>query len=88
MDENKRLKLHEIGYVLHDTCAQCIYSQFNYGSDYGTCGLFTYEHKKHADSTRQLSINRSGWCPSFIDERLPQDQHFAEFKKGQDHGAS
>lgn len=65
MDANKDKKLEEVGYVVHPTCDLCVHSQFPIGSDWGTCQIHTYDHKKHNEKKRFLSIYRSGSCPSF-----------------------
>lgn len=69
MDANKRLKLLEIEYTITPSCGTCTHSQFRSGSNFGTCQLLTYEHEKHTEATRQLSIHRYGSCP----EQTPSD---------------
>lgn len=64
MDANKNKKLEEVGYEIA-ACAMCEHGQFDGESKWGTCGLFTYEHLKHTDATRQLSVHAMGNCPSF-----------------------
>lgn len=65
MDANKLEKLKEIGYQVKKVCGLCNHSEFEVGSEWGVCKIYTYEHKKHADSKRELSINKMGGCPSF-----------------------
>lgn len=62
MDQNKYIKLQEIGYTIKRVCSTCARSRFNGMSAFGVCRLHRYEHKKHADTTRELSIFRDGYC--------------------------
>lgn len=62
MDANKLLKLHEVGYEVRETCGTCLHAQIDRRNDYGTCGFIQYNHLKHSDSERELSIHRSGHC--------------------------
>jgi hypothetical protein len=64
MDENKRKKLKEIGYEIHPSCGMCQSGIFE-GVAWGTCKKHTYEHLKHTEETRELSIFRHGVCPEF-----------------------
>lgn len=63
MDENKTIKLKEIGYLVRRNCGNCKSGKFRH-SGWGTCGSFTYKHLKHSDEERDLSINRDGYCKS------------------------
>jgi len=63
MDVNKLKKLHEVDYQIR-SCSICKYSIFKHGP-YGNCKLHTYEHLKHTNSTRQLSIHKFGSCKDF-----------------------
>ena len=65
MDENKRQKLLEIGYRIKPSCGLCLHGVFFIGTNWGTCGIYTYQHLKHNDETRQLSINKFGHCHRF-----------------------
>lgn len=62
MDANKAAALREIGYKVRGVCATCVNGQFKPGSMWGTCAAIQYDHLKHADATRQLSINMLGRC--------------------------
>lgn len=63
MDKNKLKKLHEIGYTILPTCGRCANRNFpDPRSDFGTCSLYDYNHLKHSDNPRKLSIHRSGSC--------------------------
>ncbi len=64
MDANKAAKLAEIGYEIA-SCGLCQHGQFEGDSLWGTCAKFTYEHLKHTDTTRQVSVHSAGNCPSF-----------------------
>lgn len=61
MDANKATVLREVGYTIRGSCATCVHGQFR-GSPWGTCAALQYDHLKHAESTRQLSIHVLGRC--------------------------
>lgn len=61
MDANKAATLRGIEYEIRGTCGTCIHGQFKEGA-WGTCAAWKYDHLKHADSTRQLSIHILGRC--------------------------
>lgn len=66
MDENKLKKLQEIGYQIKNVCAMCQHSEFsNQTTLWGVCLIQNYNHLKHTDSTRQLSICKYGSCGKF-----------------------
>ncbi len=65
MDANKLIVLKEIGYVVKLTCGTCKHADIPKGQDFGGCGLYTYEHLKHTQGPKPLSINRSGYCSSY-----------------------
>ncbi len=63
MDANKLVKLKVIGYEIRKTCGNCVHSLFaSPGTAWGTCWLYKYDHLKHSEQSRQLSIHRSGRC--------------------------
>lgn len=62
MDENKLSKLKEIKYTLAPCCGVCAYSRFEENRDFGTCTKYQYEHKKHTEKMRDLSIFKYGKC--------------------------
>jgi hypothetical protein len=63
MDANKLVRLKVLGYQIRKTCANCVHSFFpNERTAWGTCSKYTYDHLKHSDAKRQLSIHRSGKC--------------------------
>jgi hypothetical protein len=71
MDPNKLKTLKDIGYKIHPCCRLCEHSKFASGStltspsNWGTCKTQTYDHQKHTESKRQLSINVLGGCGKF-----------------------
>lgn len=63
MDENKLKLLKKIDYKIEGTCGICKFGRFaNPAADFGTCDRHTYEHLKHSDSLRALSVFRHGVC--------------------------
>lgn len=65
MDINKAEKLRSIGYTIAPICFDCKHSQFNFKSPWGVCKIQTYQHLKHTDTVRQLSIYIGGHCAKF-----------------------
>ena len=66
MDANKLVKLKLIHYQVRQTCGNCVHSFFpNRQTEWGTCSKHTYDHLKHSDEKRQLSIHRFGWCDDY-----------------------
>jgi hypothetical protein len=66
MDENKLTKLKEIDYHVPKTCGLCIHSSFASPSGFwGECTKHDYNHLKHSDNPRRLSIYRGGTCNQF-----------------------
>lgn len=65
MDENKRLVLQQIDYNIQKSCGMCIHSSFVGSGNFGDCRVNKYEHLKHTDRVRNLSIHRYGSCPKF-----------------------
>lgn len=72
MDENKLTVLNEIEYQINRSCGLCSHGDFAAGSDWGTCRIHHYEHQKHTDELRNLSIHRSGGCPKWIIDPMQQ----------------
>lgn len=72
MDANKRDVLIAIDYKVTPACGTCQYAELK--GEWGTCGKHKYEHLKHSESERQVSINRYGSCgeyePANIEMRL------------------
>jgi hypothetical protein len=65
MDHNKHIKLQEIGYTIKQACDICVHSAFNGTSSFGECRLHRYEHEKHTDADRRLSIFKNGHCGDY-----------------------
>lgn len=65
MDANKRIVLQQIEYKIHKTCDLCVFGKFKPNNDFGHCINNHYDHEKHTDSHRYLSIHRSGSCADF-----------------------
>lgn len=90
MDTNKLRVLRDLSYRVLPTCGLCRHGEFPVGREWGTCRAHSYRHLKHSaqsgETLRQLSINRSGTCPSFaVDgERLRQLEGFSEFLESAD----
>lgn len=94
MDADKLKELREVGYAIPRTCGMCRHGEFIPSvvlgcelpiySSWGTCGLHTYEHQKHTDAKRQLSIYRGGSCSEFRinDDVAAELGAFAEFIDG------
>jgi hypothetical protein len=64
MDENKKQVLKDIGYRVRQTCLCCKYSFIT--GNWGTCHLYTYDHLKHNEKSRYLSVHASGYCARFV----------------------
>ena len=61
MDANKLSKLKEIKYSVKQCCALCIFAILE-PDGWGVCGLNDYNHEKHTESLRRLSITEYGSC--------------------------
>ena len=82
MDANKLVKLKVIGYQVRQTCRNCVHANFGFGALWGTCNLHTYQHQKHTDQVRQLSINVSGRCETWENPGFgPELEGFAELRE-------
>ncbi len=72
MDVNKLDKLKDLGYSISRCCGNCNFAMMNNVQPFGTCQHHSYDHKKHSDTVRELSINRYGacgdhlWCKGFL----------------------
>lgn len=80
MDENKRNKLRLIQYRIVRACGSCANANIQSDSDFGYCVQHQYDHAKHTDNPRQLSIHRLGFCGDYrFDKRLsPEWNEFLE----------
>lgn len=65
MDENKRKKLHEIGYTIGPSCDTCVHFQAYSDENFGTCTKYKYQHLKHTGTERSLSVYKHGSCPQY-----------------------
>lgn len=81
MDANKRQVLQDVGYRIQECCGTCLHGQFPPGLNFGVCLYHKYEHLKHSDKVRQLSVYQYGHCPfwEFNDRRLAELGGFQEF---------
>ncbi len=61
MDLNKLQHLRSIGYKVAKVCGLCKHGRFP-SNTWGTCAIQTYQHQKHSDSVRELSITVFGSC--------------------------
>jgi len=93
-DDNKFDKLREMHYRIPGLCGYCTHGEFP-SSEWGTCKLHRYEHKKHdnPDGGRGVSIHVTGTCPSFeVDygklgkSALGAHMEFFDGEPGQGHG--
>jgi hypothetical protein len=66
MDLNKLQVLREVGYTIPRSCTLCANSKWEGASEWGSCMITTYQHKKHIGLPRQLSIYRGGQCSKFV----------------------
>jgi hypothetical protein len=64
VDVNKLRVLQGLPYRISPVCGLCEYGSFP-KDDWGSCDLHTYEHLKHSEAHRQVSIHKYGGCPSF-----------------------
>ena len=62
MDKNKLKKLIEEEYTINQCCNFCAHAVFKPSKKFGTCSIKTYNHEKHNDTKRDLSIYIYGKC--------------------------
>jgi hypothetical protein len=68
MDANKKRLLEEVNYRIGACCALCRHGEFSPAGahgEWGTCQRFRYEHQKHSENPRQMSIVKYGACDGF-----------------------
>lgn len=72
--------LKDINYKVNITCGLCKHSEFVQNRMWGLCKKFKYQHLKHTDSERDLSVHRCGKCPhgEISDEGLIELGKFSE----------
>lgn len=70
-DENKFKKLGELQYTIQHVCGLCKNGRFKPMTEWGTCRVHTYEHKKHdnPEGGRGVSIHLFGSCSEFVAEQ-------------------
>jgi hypothetical protein len=81
MDSNKLKVLQEVGYRINRCCGLCKYGWFP-KTDWGTCEVWKYEHEKHSDASRQLSIHKLGVCSKFELKTMTSLGPWIEFLDG------
>lgn len=83
MDANKLKTLKEIGYEIPPCCGLCKHSKFNEGSNFGVCSQYSYNHLKHTDKPRELSVHKYGKCKNYSlsPERTNELHRFVELMK-------
>lgn len=79
MDQNKRLKLVEVGYRINPSCGTCSFGSFARTLDFGECRRHLYEHAKHVGPPRFLSVHRAGSCTSFKQGSMIRLGAYVEF---------
>ena len=65
MDDNKLILLNKIEYKINNSCHLCKNSKFNFGKSFGVCRKHRYEHLKHSEKDREMSIHICGICSDF-----------------------
>jgi len=61
MDKNKLTKLNVVHYRILPVCGRCRFADFQ-GKEWATCKKHLYDHQKHTDSVRELSVHFAGSC--------------------------
>jgi hypothetical protein len=65
MDANKLEKLRQLPYSIRRCCGSCLHNMGFKDTFWTTCSVNDYEHLKHTETGRQLSIYMFGCCPKF-----------------------
>lgn len=65
MDKNKLKVLQEVNYEIKKVCGMCCYMRAGTRAMWGTCTKFSYDHQKHTDTNREMSVHAFGSCSSF-----------------------
>jgi hypothetical protein len=80
MDANKLKVLQALPYRIQPVCGLCKYGSFP-SDDWGSCEAHKYNHLKHSEATRDISIHKYGTCKNFepAPERTGRLGHFLEF---------
>ena len=75
MDANKAEMLRVIEYQIGGTCDSCAYFHGKPNQMFGTCTAYTYDHLKHSDEKRQLSVSRQGGCQGWEQSEVSKALH-------------
>jgi hypothetical protein len=78
MDPSKLKVLRKLPYKIQPCCGLCLHGWFP-KDDWGTCSTHTYEHEKHTEGRRSLSIYKFGTCTNF--ERKPNLSYLGGFEE-------
>jgi len=65
MDANKLEVLRRMPYKINKVCGLCAHSEFVSESAWGGCQKHLYDHLKHKEPAKPLSIHMFGTCPAF-----------------------
>lgn len=78
MDANKLKVLQDIDYTVQKSCMLCVHFV---GYTWGTCDRHEYEHLKHTERLRELTVHASGICKHFEEDHTarPHLGKFAQF---------
>ena len=79
MDTNKLKKLESLNYKIYKCCGLCKHANL-FKDDWSTCTIHSYDHLKHSESTRQLSIFKYGACDHFV-AKIDFDPTWSQFIK-------
>jgi hypothetical protein len=68
MDENKLQKLKDVDYTVKRVCGNCRFfsGEKHESKNFSTCIQHTYEHQKHTESKRYLSVHVTGYCEKHV----------------------
>lgn len=78
MDRNKLKVLKDVGYTVRKCCGFCQHFVGTLSTMWGDCRFYAYEHVKHADNPRDLSVHVMGTCPKFV-ESMAMRPHLGGF---------
>jgi hypothetical protein len=81
MDKNKLAELRQIGYRIPKTCGLCKHGVFVGFNEWGSCAVRTYDHLKHTDARRQLSIYKGGSCPDLFEPKPMMDDRLGAYRE-------
>lgn len=65
MDKNKLKVLQDVSYEIKKTCGLCRFMRVGTRAMWGTCMRASYEHQKHTEATREMSVHAFGGCTFF-----------------------